>query len=150
MGGRVGSTKGEMVGLDEGREGGHIMKCLDATEHIALKDNFVGHRMVLVTNNMFGKSSNENYQTNQCKAIIQKSVPWITQCIIWCYAWDSRLTLNTLEKEHLVKKMLQLFLRHGTTTICLQSLVVYEKGGVMPGTQHYRHKTSTVYWVTVI
>ena len=36
------------------------------------------------------------------------------------------------------------------TKICLQSLVVYEKGGVMHGTQHYRHKTGTVFLVTVI
>ena len=45
---------------------GHIMKSADAMEHMTLKDNCVSHRMFLVwtsvTNNMFGKSSNEKYQ----------------------------------------------------------------------------------------
>ena len=46
--------------------------------------------------------------------------------IIWCYPWDSRLTLNTLENEHLAKTiiiMIQLFLRHGTTNMFNQNML---------------------------
>ena len=99
------------------------MKSPDAMEHMTLKDNFVGHRMVLVwpsvTNDTFGKSSNENYQMNQCRAIIKKLSKCITQYKVWCYAWVSRLTLTTLEKRALSQNniRLQLFLRHGAKTI---------------------------------
>ena len=86
---------------------------------------------------------------------MKQMVPCITQYIIWCYAWDSRLTLTTLEKAHLIKTIsgfnysLDMVQQKCLVKICLQSLVIYQKGGVMRGRQYFPPKTSTVYWVTV-
>ncbi len=62
---------------------------------------------------------------------------------------DSRQTFTTLEKEHLIINYSWDMVQQ-KCLICLQSLVVYEKGGVMRGTQHFPQQTSAVYCVTVI
>ena len=76
--------------------------------------------------------------------------------IYMCHAWDSRLTLTTLEKEHLIKTLLgfnyfcDMVQQKYLIKICLQALVVYEKGGVMHWTQHFPQKTSNVFWEKAI
>ena len=101
----------------------------DAMEqHTTLKYNFVGHSMLLVwpsvSNNMFGKSSNENYKTNQCRAIIKKSVPCVTKYIIWVLCMGQSINFDYLRKGVLNQNniMLQLFLWHCATKMFNQHM----------------------------
>ena len=125
------------------------MKSPDAMEHMTLKYNFVGHRMVLVwpsvTKDMLGKFSNGNYHMNQCRAIIKKNCPMhnaicnLVLCMGQLNNFDHlrrrALSQNNirLQKYYYFWDMVQ---QKCLSKICLPSSVVYEKGGVMHGTQH--------------
>ncbi len=78
-----------------------------------------------VTRNMFRKSSNENYQMYQCRAIIKKMVPCITQYNNLVLCVGHSITLDYLRKRALSQNniRLQLFLRHGTTNMFNQNML---------------------------